>query len=113
MPPRKNPRGKGLGEIKAKVRRAEDVAASVQGLLAILGHTRLRARKVGRGIVIESGPTSDPFPHARLMPLPDDDWRLDFPKASGRWQPVMSGPRGNLVAELHSSFPWTLNPLPG
>ncbi len=89
----------------------ERAAESTAFILHALGYTHLRARVVGKGIVIESGPDDDPLPHARLMRLSDEDWRVDFPKSSGRWELTpYTGPRGNLVAEIHQNAPWTLAP---
>jgi hypothetical protein len=89
----------------------ERAAESTAFVLHALGYDHLRARIVGKSVVIESGPEDDPMPHARLMRLSDEDWRIDFPKSSGRWETTpYTGPRGNLVAEIHQNAPWMLAP---
>ena len=89
----------------------ERAAESTEFILRALGYGHLRARPLGKGVVIESGPDDDPFPHARLMRLSSETWRIDFPKSSGRWELTpYTGPRGNLVAEIHQNAPWMLAP---
>lgn len=91
------------------IRRA---AESTAFILHALGYHHLRTRVVGKSVVIESGAADDPIPHARLMRLSDENWRIDFPKSSGRWELTpYKGPRGNLVAEIHQNAPWTLASL--
>ena len=92
----------------------ERAAESTSFILHALGYKHLRARVVGKSVVIESGPARDPLPHARLMHLADEEWRIDFPKPSGRWQITpYTGFRGNLVAEIHQNAPWMLKPHAG
>jgi hypothetical protein len=87
-------------------------AESTTFILHALGYHHLRTRVVGKSVVIESGPDAAPVPHARLMRLSDENWRVDFPKSSGRWELTpYTGPRGNLVAEIHQNAPWTLELL--
>ena len=89
----------------------DHAAESVAFILHALGYDHLRARVAGKGVVIESGPDGDPMPHARLMKLTEGDWRIDFPSPSGRWRRTpFTGPRGNLVAEIHQNVPWMLAP---
>lgn len=86
-------------------------AESTAFILHALGYAHLRARVAGKSVVIESGPEEDPLPHARLSRLSGDNWRIDFPKPSGRWERTpYTGPRGNLVAEIHQNAPWMLEP---
>lgn len=92
----------------------ERAAESTAFILHSLGYTHLRARVAGKSVVIESGPDDDPMPHARLMRLSADDWRIDFPKPAGGWETTpYTGPRGNLVAEIHQNAPWMLAPAWG
>jgi hypothetical protein len=94
----------------------EDHAAGVERLLHILGYKHLRARAARGAVYVESGPADDPFPHLRLRPTRGEDWRVDFPKASGRWEASpIEGPRGNVIAEVHQFFAWLLHDvaLPG
>ena len=89
----------------------ERAAESTAFILHALGYTHLRARVAGKSVIIESGLDDDPEPRARLMRLSDDDWRIDFPKPSGRWERTpYTGFRGNLVAEIHQNAPWMLEP---
>jgi hypothetical protein len=87
----------------------ERAAESTAFILHALGYDHLRARAAGTAVLIESGPGDDPIPHARLTRLSDEDWRIDFPTPTGAWERTpYTGPRGNLVAEIHQNAPWTL-----
>jgi hypothetical protein len=89
-------------------------AEGVQRLLRILGYDHLRARLVRGAVVVESGSAKDPDVHLRLSKVGGEDWRIDTPAASGRWHPTpIVGPRGNVIAEVHQSFPWFLAKLAG
>ena len=97
---------------RRRVDSLEDDAAGAQRLLSILGYTHLRARLLRGSILVESGPPDDLHVHFRLSPLSHGDWRLDLPSRSGRWQRTpVSGPRGNVIAELHRDFFWLLAPV--
>lgn len=90
----------------------EHAAESTAFILHALGYVHLRARVVGKGVLIESGTELEPVPHARLMRLSNDNWRIDFPTSSERWKRTpYTGPLGNLVAEIHQNAPWMLEPL--
>jgi hypothetical protein len=87
-------------------------AEGVQRLLRILGYEHLRARLVRAAVIVESGSESDPDAHLRLVRVGTEDWRVDTPATSGRWnQTPIVGPRGNVIAEVHQSFPWFLAKL--
>jgi hypothetical protein len=89
-------------------------AAGVERLLHILGYGHLRARSVGRNIIVESGTPSDPHPRLRLCPLPRKEWRVDVRTPGDRWEktPII-GPRGNVIAAVHQELTWLLAPIPG
>jgi len=87
-------------------------ATGVQRLLHILGYKHLRARLVRGSVIVESGPSDDPEQRLRLSKIGADTWRVDVASSSGRWQRTpIAGPRGNVIAELHQSLPWLLQPL--
>ena len=87
---------------------AADVVG-VQRLLHILGYKHLRTRLERSAIVVESGPAEEPEPHLRLSKVGEDLWRAELPSSTERWRriPILA-PRGNLIAEVHQSFPWLL-----
>ena len=63
-----------------------DVDGTVNFFDRLGGYDHLRARKHGALVVIESGPTSDPVPHARLRRVTKQWWTLEMPTHTGRWQ---------------------------
>jgi len=89
---------------------AEDYhAEELQEDLANHGFKHLRVRRRGDVLTIESGPKTDPFPHARVRRETVHLWRLEMPTSTGRWEttPVRDVP-DTLVAILVSVFPWAL-----
>ena len=93
---------------KARSFSLDSHAAGVEQLLGTLGYDHLRARVYRKTIVVLSGPEEDPHTHVRLRHLRGEEWGLDFPTSSGRWERGIEGPRGNVIAWLHQDFPWVL-----
>lgn len=73
------------------------------------GLQHLRARKYGATLLIESGPTTDPVRHARLLRDTPTLWILEIADHRGRWgQTGMRAPRSDLVNVLVQEFGWVL-----
>lgn len=72
----------------------------------------LRVRRRGDLLTLESGPTQDPFAHARLRRETVHLWRLEMATHTGRWQKTPFRDQLEALLELLvSAFPWTLTPL--
>jgi hypothetical protein len=70
-----------------------------------LKHLRIRRR--GPLITFESGPASDPIPHARVRRLSVHYWTLECATHKGRWEPT--GERstlGELLKFAVQAYPW-------
>lgn len=78
------------------------------------GFSHLRVRNRQGMMVIESGPTKDAVPHARLRRETVHLWRLEMPAGKNLWQPT---PYRDLVSKLVDAlvneFPWTLAEVDG
>lgn len=83
---------------------------SVEALLrGQAGLEHLRSRSRADVITLESGPDTDPYPHARLRRVAVYLWRLEMPTRSGRWEPTpIRGPLSEVLASLVSDFGWVL-----
>jgi len=87
-------------------------AEALESFLASLGHKHLRVRRRADILTIESGPTDDPYPHARLRRVTVHYWRLEMPNHSGKWDPTpVRGLLNDVQRALVDSFPWTIAPL--
>ncbi|MCY1006197.1 hypothetical protein OV079_38635 [Nannocystis pusilla] len=74
-----------------------------------LAHIRVRHR--GALITLESGPSNDPIPHARLRRVAGQIWQLEMATHTGRWQPTpLRAPRDALLEALVADFGWVLTP---
>jgi hypothetical protein len=75
-----------------------------------LGHLRVRRR--GSVLTIESGPKSDPVPHARLRRATKSLWTLEVATHTGSWQPTgLRGLMPDVVRTLLQRFSWILVPI--
>jgi hypothetical protein len=92
--------------------RAEEDHADVvrEELAAYEGLEHLRVRRRSDLLVIESGPTDDPIPHARFRRVAVHIWVLEMASHMGRWEP--SGERGqleHLLDALVNQYGWVLS----
>jgi hypothetical protein len=86
-------------------------ADAVSEQLTAHGLYHLRARKYGQLVVIESGPTDDPIPHARLRRDTVHLWTLEIATHTGRWEKTgFRDLRNKLVGLLLTTLPWVLAP---
>jgi hypothetical protein len=87
-------------------------ADTVAAFLRERGFHHLRARRRADLVTIESGPTADPFLHARLRRASVHLWRLEMATHSGRWEitPFRAGLE-DLLRTLVDHFPWTIQPI--
>lgn len=71
----------------------------------------LRARKRGRVVTIESGPSEDPVPHVRFRRDTVHLWLLEMPSRNGRWEKTPYRAQLEELMELvEQQFSWTLVP---
>lgn len=97
---------KSLPAEQAHVDDIEDFLASRKKL------NHLRARRRGDAIILESGPKTDPSPHARLRRISVNRWSLDMPDHRGRWEPTpYIGLLEPLLSQLVNDFPWAMAPI--
>jgi hypothetical protein len=86
--------------------------AEVTAFLRGRGLRHLRARHRGDLVIIESGPSKDPWPHARLRRVGVHIWQLEMATHIGRWEPTpLRGLRDQLLTMLVDKFGWTLQPI--
>lgn len=72
----------------------------------------LRARRRGRVVTVESGPTDDPIVHARFRRDTVHLWMLEMPARGGRWDRTpFRDTVEHLMELLEATFPWTLTPI--
>ena len=72
------------------------------------GLTHLRVRCRADLLTLESGPTDDAIPHARLRREGVHLWRLEMP-ASDRWEKTPHRAQlGAVLTELAELYPWML-----
>jgi hypothetical protein len=95
-------------------RRAEEMhAEDARGfLVARRGLRHLRVRRRADLLVLESGPTDDAIPHARLRRVAVHLWTLECATHTGRWE--KTGFRGQLeemLDKLVSTLPWVVAPV--
>jgi hypothetical protein len=96
----------------AKLTAEERDADALESFLLGLGHKHLRVRRRADVLTIESGPTDDPYPHARLRRVTVQYWRLEMPNSSGKWDLTpFRGLRADVQKLLVDSFPWTIAAL--
>lgn len=82
---------------------------TVEDYLHERGFHHVRARRRGAVVTAESGPKSDPVPHARFRRDAVHLWVLEMPTHTGRWQPTgLRGQLPELLEALVRDFPWTL-----
>ena len=98
----------------APARRAEEKHAvdARDFLAARRGLRHLRVRRRGDLIILESGPTDDPIPHARLRRSTVHLWTLECATHTGRWE--RTGFRDSLEPLLEllvSTLPWVVAPV--
>lgn len=87
-------------------------ADAVRALLHQRKLKHLRVRPRADVLAIESGPTKDPFAHARLRRETVHYWRLEMPTHSGRWERTPHrGLRDEIVTLLVEAYGWTLAKL--
>lgn len=87
-------------------------AAAVTAFLRDRGLGHLRSRHRGDLVIIESGPTKDPWPHARIRRVGVHIWQLELATHSGRWEATpLRGLTDRLLATLVDQFGWTLQPI--
>lgn len=89
-----------------------DVVTVQEQLSSRNGLAHLRVRKYGAQLILESGPKDDTFRHARLRRISVQDWTLEMPTHTGKWE---STPYRHSLTEilglLVESFGWTLQPV--
>lgn len=72
----------------------------------------LRTRRRADLVTIESGPTEDPIPHARLRQDTVHLWILEMPTHQGRWEKTpLRMTLESLIEALVGEFPWSLTPI--
>lgn len=78
------------------------------------GLEHIRVRKHGKLLILESGPSADPWPHARFRRDTVHLWRLEMPAGTpGRWDKTpYRATLDDLVDALVDQFPWTVAPAP-
>lgn len=87
-------------------------AETVEGLLHARNLTHLAVRQRGAVLTIESGPSDDRFPHARLRRVSVHLWQLEMPTHSGRWEPTpFRASCDEIVELLLTDFAWTLTDI--
>ena len=87
-------------------------ADALESFLHAQGYTHLRVRRRAAVLTIESGPSDDPHPRARLRRVTTQYWTLEMPHHSGRWDHTpFRGLRADVQALLVDTFPWTIAPL--
>ena len=87
-------------------------ATEVTAFLRGRGMRHLRARHRADLVTIESGPTKDPWPHARLRRVGVHIWQLEMATHTGRWEPTpLRGPQDQRLTMLVDQFGWTLQPI--
>jgi hypothetical protein len=90
----------------------DDVVAIERYLHEEAGLRHLRLRRRADVVVIESGPSDDPVPHARLRRVSAPDWRLEMATHTGRWEETpLQGPRDDVIRMLVEDFGWALEPV--
>ena len=89
-------------------------AQSIARALKDKGLAHLRARLHGSLIIIESGPTKDPYPRARFRRISVHLWALEMATHSGRWEKTpFRAPLVQLLDLLVETFGWTLSSFDG
>jgi len=87
-------------------------ADELASFLVAGGFGHLRVRRRGDLLTIESGPSDDPYPRARLRRVGAQSWRLEMATHTGRWEPTpFQGHRDEIQRLLVDNFPWTIAPL--
>jgi hypothetical protein len=72
----------------------------------------LRARKRGRTVTLESGPTPDVVAHVRFRRDTVHLWFLEMPARGGRWETTpYRDTLPALMELLEDQFSWTLAPI--
>lgn len=72
----------------------------------------LRARKRGRVVTLESGPTEQAHAHARFRRDTVHLWLLEMPSRGGKWDRTPYRDQlENLMSLLETEFPWALASL--
>ena len=113
MPFRWTFRGKfpeGSGHRMAKLSAEDSHATEARRFLRERrGLSHLRARCRADVLTLESGPSADPIPHARLRREAVHLWRLELPTASGRWEKTPHRAQlGAVLLVLAEDYPWLL-----
>ncbi len=71
----------------------------------------VRVRKYGDLLILESGPSDNPWPHARLRRETVQYWRLEMP-SHGRWERTpFRGTDEQVINILIHDFGWMLAPV--
>ena len=94
---------------------AEDShAKAVERLLHARDLPYLRARKYGATVIVESGPTDDPYKHLRFTRDGVHVWQLHIADHRGRWEYTpFRGQLDELVTLVADTLPWTLQSVHG
>lgn len=72
----------------------------------------LRARRRGKVVTVESGPTDDVVPHARFRRDTVHLWILEMPIRGGKWDRTpFRAQIEELMDIVETQFPWTLTPI--
>ena len=97
----------------AKLKAESSNASYAQHLLNVVhGLAHLRTRHRADAVTIESGPTDDPVPHARLKRVGVHLWTLDIADHRGKWEPApVRATLEAVVAMLVGEFGWVLAPI--
>jgi hypothetical protein len=73
-------------------------------------YPHLRVRRRADLLVLESGPSNAPWPHARFRRETVHLWRLEFPTQTGSWETTpFRDQLARLLDTLINDFPWTLS----
>ena len=76
------------------------------------GLTHLHVRQRAALITIESGPTGEQVPHARLRRIGANRWQLEMATHTARWQPTpIQASLEEVLTILVHDFGWTLQPI--
>ena len=95
-----------------KFQSSKSDAAAVVAFLRDRGLRHIRARYRSDLVTLESGPTKDPWPHARLRRVGVHIWQLEISTHTGRWESTpLRGLRDQLLTMLVEQFGWTLQPM--
>ena len=97
----------------AKLKADSSAASYAQHLLNVVhGIVHLRTRQRADIVTIESGPTDDPVPHARLKRVGVHLWVLEIADQRSKWEPApVRATLEAAVSSLVDEYGWVLTPI--